>query len=113
MADDVTPECNVSPPNGERITQATLYKALYDLDQGLSSRLTTILDVVVCAQDAALQLREDFEAHREDGHPQNRQAETVREEIKLDTKKAAIVASVLTLLTVVTTLLLAAISGGI
>ena len=106
MADETTPECNIAPPNGERVTQATLYKALYDLDQGLNTRLTAILAVVVGTQDVSGQLREDFEEHRKDGHPQNQRAEVVKEEIKLDAKKAAIVASLITLVTVATTLVI-------
>jgi hypothetical protein len=85
----------LAPPNGERVTQALLYKSLYELDQGLSERFTTVMDAILGAQDLAVQLRADFEGHRNDGHPFNQRAEIIKEEIRLDGKKAAIAAGVL------------------
>mgnify|MGYP001587213736 CR=1 FL=1 len=81
---------NIPAPNGERVTNLALYEALYKLDQGISERFTEL----IVGQN---QLRRDFERHREDGHPITSQAE----QIKLDTKKAAIGAGLLGLLTVI------------
>jgi len=51
-------ENSVAPPNGNgKVSTAELYKALYDLDQGLSRRFTTVLDAI---NDG----RNDLEDHR-------------------------------------------------
>jgi hypothetical protein len=97
MDDQVPPTFDtvLTPPNGERVTQAVLYKALYDLDQGLSSRFTVVMDAILSTERQATQLRSDFEGHRQDGHPHTARAEIIREEIKLDGKKAAVAAGFL------------------
>ena len=89
---DSNTDVNVTAPNGERVTLGKLYQALYDLDQGISERFTEL----IVGQN---QLRRDFERHREDGHPIVSQAE----QVKLDTKKAAIAAGLLALLTAIAT----------
>ncbi len=61
-------ESSVAPPNGKKVTSAELYKALYDLDQGLSRRFTVILDAINAGRD-------DLEDHRKnDGHGSNKKA---------------------------------------
>ena len=50
-------ESSVAPPNGERVTNSQLYKALYELDQGLSRRFTTMLDAINLG-------REDLDDHK-------------------------------------------------
>jgi hypothetical protein len=101
MVDEETPtfEPVLKAPNSDRVTQAVLYKALYELDQGLSDRFTTVMDAILSAQALATQLRADFEVHRIDGHPYNQRAEVIKEEIKLDAKKAAVVAGMLATMT--------------
>jgi hypothetical protein len=87
----------VDPPNG-RVSQRDLYKALYDLDQGLGERFTSMYDGMNDIADRLYQLRADFEGHRGDGHPFTQKAEIVKEEIKLDAQKAAIVTAFLGLI---------------
>lgn len=65
-----------------------LHSVLYQKDAADTERFNIVLDQIG-------QMRKDFERHREDGHPYNTRAETIREEIKLDTAKASIVARVL------------------
>ena len=96
-------EGTLKPPNGDRVTQAALYKALYDMDQGLSRRFTVFLEIVAG-------LREDLEEHRADGHPKARREETVRAEINLDAKKAAVAAGLIAFATAAVVLVTA---GGI
>ena len=83
--EDVFPpfESTLEPPNGERVTQATLYRTLYEMDQGLGRRFTAFLEIMVG-------LREDFEEHRKDGHPKVQREETVRERLKLEAKQVAL-----------------------
>ncbi len=50
-------ESSVAPPNGKKVSSAELYKALYDLDQGLSRRFTTVLEAINAGRD-------DLEDHR-------------------------------------------------
>ena len=51
-------ENSVAPPNGNgKVSTAELYRALYDLDQGLSRRFTTVLDAINDGRD-------DLEDHR-------------------------------------------------
>ncbi|KKM03713.1 hypothetical protein LCGC14_1771690 [marine sediment metagenome] len=51
-------ESSVAPPNGNgKVSTAELYRALYDLDQGLSRRFTTVLDAINAGRD-------DLEDHR-------------------------------------------------
>lgn len=103
--DEPTPqfEPTISPPNGERVTAAALYKALYDLDLGLSARQTVILEAINDGADRTAQLRTDLETHRSDGHPYTVRAEIAKAEMKLDAKKAAVLGALLTLTTAVVT----------
>ena len=84
----------IDAPNGEKVTQAQLYKGLYDLDQGLSERFTVVLEAING-------LRSDYRQHTADGHPFTQRAEVIKEEIKLDAKKAAIVAALLTVMGII------------
>jgi len=52
---------HVAPPNGHKVTNAELYKALYDLDQGLSRRFTAVTESING-------VRADISAHIRDGH---------------------------------------------
>jgi len=56
-------ENSVAPPNGNgKVSTAELYRALYELDQGLSRRFTTVLDAINAGRD-------DLEDHkRNDRH---------------------------------------------
>ena len=103
----------IAPSNGDRVTQATLYKALYELDQGLSRRFTVFLEVVAGIQEDVSHVRDDFETHREDGHPKAQYEETVRAEIGLDTKKAAVIAGLAAFATSVVLLVAKFFEGGI
>lgn len=104
------PDTLIPPPNGERVTQAQLYKALYDLDQGLSRRHTTVLDTmneirstISSVSHGVNILGEAYRQHTADGHPQINREATIREEIKLDTRKAALGAAALGVLTAIVT----------
>ena len=88
----------VQPPNGDKVTQAMLYQALYDLDQGLGKRFTSIADSINLISEA-------IQNHMKDGHPFTDRAAVVKEEIKLDTRKAAVVAALLGVGTVSLTLI--------
>ena len=81
----------LAPPNGGMVTNAKLYEALYALDQRLADRDTVMLGTIN-------RQREDFSNHIQDGHPFTQSAEIVKEEIKLDAKKAGIVAGALALM---------------
>lgn len=96
---------SISPPNGDRVTQADLYKALYNLDQGLSERYTSIASDIREGVSLVRQLRQDFEKHREDGHPSYDRSSIVKEEIRLDAKKAALGTALLGFLTISMTIL--------
>lgn len=53
---------SVAPPNGNgKVSTAELYKALYNLDQGLSRRFTTVLDAINLG-------REDLDEHKARPH---------------------------------------------
>ena len=51
-----------------KISTAKFYRALFELDQGLSKRFTTILDAINDSHDESQQLRTDLEDHRQN-HP--------------------------------------------
>ncbi len=51
-----------------KISTAKFYRALFELDQGLSKRFTAILDAINDSHDESQQLRTDFEDHRKN-HP--------------------------------------------
>ena len=51
-----------------KISTAKFYQALFELDQGLSKRFTTILDAINNSHDESQQLRTDLEDHKKD-HP--------------------------------------------
>jgi hypothetical protein len=87
-----------------RVSRADLYEALYDLDVGIGKRFTAVLEAINNGNDRQVQLREDFESHRDDGHPFTDRAGIAKEELKLDAKKAAVGAALLTLLTALATL---------
>ena len=58
----------LNKPNGKKVSQAELYKALYQLDQNVAEAITAV-------HDSINNLRESFEGHRADGHPYTREAE--------------------------------------
>ena len=62
-------ESSIAPPNGNgRVSTAELYRALYELDQGLSRRFTTVLDAINAGRD-------DLEDHRKnDSHGSGKRA---------------------------------------
>ncbi len=80
----------IEKPNGKKVTQAQLYKALYQLDQNVAEAITAV-------HDTLNGLRESFEGHRADGHPYTDKAEVVKEEIRLDAKKAGLATGILAL----------------
>ena len=92
----------VSPPNGNNVTNAELYKTLYQMDQRLAERDTALISMVGG-------LRTDFSNHAKDGHPWTQTSEVVQEELRLDAKKAGVVAAVLAFVTGVATTLAAVI----
>ncbi len=61
----------LEPPekhNG-RVSQAELYRSLYELDLGLSKRMTVVLEAINDGRDETQQLRSDLESHRQN-HPE-------------------------------------------
>jgi hypothetical protein len=78
----------IEPPNGHSVSNAELYKTLYLMDQRLAERDTALIGMVGT-------LRTDFSTHTKDGHPFTQNAEVIKEEIKLDAKKAGLVAALL------------------
>jgi len=87
-------EPTVTPPNGESVTLTQFYREFWRQDISLTERFNIIFVDL-------LQLRRDFEAHRVDGHPFTDRAGVVKEEIKLDARKAAVVAAFLTVIAAV------------
>ena len=79
---------SVTPPNGDRVTQAQLYQALYDLDQNMAEAFTQV-------HEGLNDLRGDLSNHAADGHPYTQKAETVREEIRLDARKMGVLGGLL------------------
>ena len=75
-------------PNGKKVTQAQLYKALYQLDQNVAEAITAV-------HDAINNLTGSFEEHRSDGHPYTDRAAVVKEQIGLDAKKAGLATGIL------------------
>ncbi len=63
-------------PNGKKVSQAELYKGLYQLDQNVAEAITAV-------HDALNGLRESFEGHRADGHPYTKAAEVKLAEHKV------------------------------
>ena len=60
----------LGPPekkNG-KVSTSEFYRALHQLDEGLTRRFTTLLDAINSGRGEAQQLREDFEGHRK-SHP--------------------------------------------
>ena len=51
-----------------KISTAKFYQALFELDQGLSKRFTTILNAINNSSEESQQLRTDLEDHRKN-HP--------------------------------------------
>ena len=92
-------EPTVAPHNGKRVTTADLYRALYELDQGLSRRQTVIFEAINDGADRAAQLRTDFEGHREDGHPFTGLARIEQSRLSLSIKKVGLTAAIVTFLT--------------
>lgn len=78
----------LSPPNGHNVTTAELYEALYNMSQRQDQQHTVTLGLVSG-------IRQDLSAHTKDGHPYTQRAEVIKEEIKLDAKKAGIVTGLL------------------
>jgi len=91
---DLTPCATppLPPPNGGAVTNSQLYKALYTLDQRLADRDTALITMIG-------RQREDFSRHTEDGHPFTKKAEIVQEKIKMDGKRAGVLAALLGLVT--------------
>lgn len=81
---------SVTPPNGDRVTQAQLYQALYQLDQNMAEAFTEV-------HGALNDIRGDFSTHTADGHPYTQKAEVVKAELRLDGKKVALRTGVLAL----------------
>lgn len=103
--DETLTNSYVTPLNGERVTSAMLYKALYDLDQGLAARFTSINSSINSASEAIADVRIRFASHASDGHPYTQRAEIIKQEITLDAKKTAVVAALLTIVTTALTIL--------
>lgn len=80
----------IPAPNGERVTQAQLYTALYQLDQNMAEAFTAV-------HKGLNDIRGDFEKHREDGHPFTKVAEIALAKHGLDGKKVALRTGVLAL----------------
>ena len=80
----------IPAPNGERVTQAQLYTALYQLDQNMAEAFTAV-------HEGLNDLRGSFENHRSDGHPFTRQAEVVLAKHGVDGKKVAFRTGILAL----------------
>ncbi len=78
----------LNKPNGKKVSQAELYKALYQLDQNVAEAITAV-------HDAINGLRESFEGHRADGHPYTDKATIIKEQIGLDAKKAGLATGIL------------------
>ena len=96
-----TPIPTIPPPNGERVTQALLYETLYTLDQALAARFTAIMESITSVGRQVQGVTSDLASHKADGHPFTQKSETIREEIRLDTKKAALAAALVAALTVI------------
>lgn len=96
----------LKPPNGHEVTTGELYAALYTLDQRLADR-----DTVLMGQLG--QLRTDFSNHTQDGHPFTDRAAVVKEEIKLDAKKAGVFAALITVAGAVVSFVTAIVTGKV
>ncbi len=81
---------SVAKPNGKKVTQAQLYKALYQLDQNVAEAITSV-------HDAINNLTGSFEEHRKDGHPFTRVAEVALAKHGVDGKKVAFRTGILAL----------------
>ncbi len=60
----------LDPPkkkNG-KVSTSEFYRALHQLDEGLTRRFTTLLDAINNSHDESQQLRSDLEDHKKD-HP--------------------------------------------
>ncbi len=80
----------LAKPNGKKVSQAELYKALYRLDQNVAEAITTV-------HDAINGLRDSFEGHRADGHPYTKEAEVKLAEHRVDGKMVAFRTGILAL----------------
>lgn len=80
----------LNKPNGERVTQGQLYKALYQLDQNMAEAFTAV-------HEALNDVRGALEKHREDGHPYTQVAEVALAKHRLDGKKVAFRTGILAL----------------
>ena len=84
--------------NGRKVTQADLYKALYDLSGQVGERFNRVEDLIIDNGKSILMTTGLLDAHRSDGHPFTQTAEIAKAELKLDTKKAALAAVVIAFL---------------
>lgn len=57
-----------SAPNGERVTQAVLYKALHEMDVAYTNRFNVIFEAINDRSDEMIQLSKRVTRH-EDVHP--------------------------------------------
>ena len=80
----------IAKPNGKRVTQAQLYKALYQLDQNVAEAITAV-------HDAITNLTGSFESHRADGHPFTQEAKVQLAKHGVDGKRIAFLTGILAL----------------
>ena len=84
--------------NGKKVTQADLYKALYELSGQIGERFNRVEDLIIDNSKSILMTAGLLDAHRADGHPFTQAAEIAQAKLKLDTKKAALAAVVVAFL---------------
>ncbi len=80
----------LNKPNGKKVTQAQLYKALYQLDQNVAEAITAV-------HDAINNLTGSFEDHRKDGHPFKQEAQVALAKHGVDGRKVAFRTGILAL----------------
>lgn len=84
----------VTPPlNGERVTQAMLYRALHEMDVAYTNRFNVIFDAINNRSDEVIELRQNFEAHKED-HPGEKTSKRLGKMTPLITGISLVVAAV-------------------
>lgn len=89
MPDQTDTQPVLDPPNGHAVSGSEIYQALYKMDLANSDRHNILATQIEGIRTDHRQLRSEFFEHTQ------KHTEAVTEEIKLDAKKAGIIAGLL------------------